>query len=81
MRRVCWAWGLTNKIKRLRSSPLGCRVRHGATKGTEMDKTDSRYPYTYAADYLREKVGNDYDKGLMSRSAASQARSVIAVLS
>lgn len=43
-----------------------------------MDKTDSRYPYTYAADYLREKVGNDHDNGLMSRSAASQARSVIA---
>jgi hypothetical protein len=41
-------------------------------------KDSPRYPYTYAADYLREKVGNDYDKGLISRAAASQARSVIA---
>lgn len=39
---------------------------------------DSRYPHTYAADYLREKVGDDYGKGLMSRAAASVARDVMA---
>lgn len=38
----------------------------------------SRYPYTYACDYLREKVGDDYGKGLISRSAASQIRTAIA---
>ena len=41
-------------------------------------ETDSRYPYTYACDYLRMKICNDYDKGIISRSAASQARSIIA---
>ncbi len=38
----------------------------------------SRYPYTYACDYLREAVGDDYGKGLISRSAASHIRSTIA---
>lgn len=36
-----------------------------------MEKEDSRYPYTYAADYLRMFVGDDYGKGLISRSAAA----------
>lgn len=39
---------------------------------------DSRYPYTYACDYIREKVGDDYGKGLISRAAASQTMHVIA---
>ena len=42
-----------------------------------MDKTDSRYPYTYAADYLREKVKND-DGSSMSRSVMAQVQQVIA---
>jgi hypothetical protein len=43
-----------------------------------MTDKDPRYPYTHACDYLRVKIGNDWDKGLISRSAASQARSIIA---
>lgn len=43
-----------------------------------MDRTDSRYPYTYAADYLREKIGDDYGRGLISRAAASRVRTLIA---
>ena len=42
-----------------------------------MDKTDNRYPYTYAADYLREKVRND-DGSILSRSVMAQVQSVIA---
>lgn len=42
-----------------------------------MDKTDSRYPYTYAADYLRELVRND-DGSLLSRSVMAQVQQVIA---
>lgn len=42
-----------------------------------MDKTDSRYPYTYAADYLRENARN-FDGSLMSRSTAAQAQQIIA---
>lgn len=41
-------------------------------------RDSQRYPYTYAADYLRMKVGNDYDKGLISRAAASRVRHLIA---
>lgn len=41
-------------------------------------RAESRYPYTYASDYLRECVGDDYGKGLISRSAASHIRTVIA---
>jgi len=37
-----------------------------------------RYPYTYACDYIREQIGNDYGKGFISRAAASRARSLIA---
>ncbi len=43
-----------------------------------MKNTDTRYPYTYAADFLRMKVGDDYGKGLISRAAASQMISVTA---
>jgi hypothetical protein len=42
-----------------------------------MNKTDSRYPYTYAADYLRETVRND-DGSLLSRSVMSHVQQVIA---
>lgn len=42
-----------------------------------MDKTDSRYPYTYAADYLREKVRND-DGSILSRSVMARVQAVIA---
>lgn len=43
-----------------------------------MNKDSPRYPYTFACDYLRMKVGDDYVKGLPSRAAMSHARSVIA---
>ena len=39
-------------------------------------KENARYPYTYAADYLRMKIG--WDKGLISRAAASRARKLVA---
>jgi hypothetical protein len=39
---------------------------------------DSRYPYTYSADYLRMKIGDDYGKGLISRAAAAHANMLIA---
>ena len=39
---------------------------------------DTRYPYTYAADYLRMKIGDDYGKGLISRAAAAHAKALIA---
>jgi hypothetical protein len=42
-----------------------------------MKNTDSRYPYTYAADYLREKVKND-DGSFLSRSVMAQVQQVIA---
>jgi hypothetical protein len=35
-----------------------------------LSKEDSRYPYTYAADYLRGEVGHDNGK-LISRAAAA----------
>lgn len=42
--------------------------------------TDERYPYTYAADYLRGKVGGEYGTGteFISRSAAAQIVVIIA---
>ena len=42
-----------------------------------MDKTDSRYPYTYAADYLRQMVRND-DGSLPSRALMAHLQQVIA---
>lgn len=39
---------------------------------------DTRYPYTYAADYLRMKIGDDYGKGPISRAAAAHAKALIA---
>lgn len=42
-----------------------------------MDKTDSRYPYTYAADYLRKKVPN-VDGTILSRAVMAQVCQVIA---
>ena len=41
-------------------------------------KESGRYPYTFAADHIRMKVGDDYGKGLISRAAAAQAQRVIA---
>jgi hypothetical protein len=41
-------------------------------------RNSTRYPYTYAADYIRMKVGDDYGKGLISRAAAAQAQTIIA---
>lgn len=41
-------------------------------------RNSPRYPYTYAADYLRMKVGDDYGKGLISRGAAAQVQTIIA---
>lgn len=41
-------------------------------------KESGRYPYTFAADHIRTKVGDDYGKGLISRGAAAQAQQVIA---
>lgn len=48
-----------------------------------MDKGDSRYPYTYAADYIRSRV-TEYDADLkiwkptMSRADAAEARQAVA---
>lgn len=42
-------------------------------------KTDSRYPYTYACDYMRAYGGFDKEGTKMSRSDASKVRSAIAV--
>jgi len=42
-----------------------------------MDKVDSRYPHTYACDYLREKVTND-DGTILSRAVMAKAQAVIA---
>ena len=39
--------------------------------------SDSRYPFTYACDYIRMLVGDDYGKGLISRSAAAQMMQII----
>ena len=48
----------------------------GVTARREMmDKTDSRYPYTYACDYIRQIVGPE-----VSRSQASQVRQLLAQL-
>lgn len=50
-----------------------------------MDKTSSRYPYTYACDFLRARV-DDYDEHLkcrvptISRSQASLAIGAIALV-
>lgn len=41
-------------------------------------KESGRYPYTFAADHILMKVGNDYGKGLISRAAAAQAQQVVA---
>lgn len=41
-------------------------------------RASTRYPYTYCADYLREIVGDDYGKGLISRSAAAHIKGAIA---
>jgi hypothetical protein len=40
--------------------------------------TDHRFPFTYACDHLRQAVGSDYGKGLISRAAASVAMAEIA---
>ncbi len=50
----------------------------GQSRSTDGLAVDTRYPYTYAADYLRMKIGDDFGKGLISRSAAAQAKSLIA---
>lgn len=42
-----------------------------------MDEKHSRYPYTYAADYIRENARN-FDGSLMSRSTAAQVQQLIA---
>ena len=41
--------------------------------------TDSRYPYTYAADYVRSLAGHGEQGAKLSRSDASQIRSGIAL--
>jgi len=42
------------------------------------DITDTRYPYTYACDYIRGLAGNDENGTKLSRSDASQIRMGIA---
>jgi len=42
-----------------------------------MNKTDSRYPYTYAADYLRTIVKNS-DGSILSRAVMAHIQQVIA---
>jgi hypothetical protein len=41
-------------------------------------RKNSRYPYTYCADYLRMEIGDDYGKGLPSRAAMARAKALIA---
>lgn len=45
---------------------------------TETKKDDSRYPYTYACDFLRAYGGVDRDGVRLSRSDAAQMREQIA---
>jgi hypothetical protein len=45
--------------------------------GAGLSKTDSRYPYTYAADYLRINIAGHGDK-LISRAEAAAAQRLIA---
>jgi hypothetical protein len=48
-------------------------------RGYDMNKeTDSRYPYTYAADYLRMFGGYNSGGVALSRSDASQIRRALA---
>lgn len=42
-----------------------------------MNKTDTRYPYTYAADYLRVEV-NPYSDEHFSRADMSRIQQIIA---
>lgn len=44
-----------------------------------MSTTDPRYPYTYAADYVRSLAGYGEQGTKLSRSDASQVRSGIAL--
>ena len=43
-----------------------------------MKKIDSRYPYTYAADFIRAIIGCDSEGAILSRCQASQLRTEIA---
>lgn len=42
------------------------------------DNNDTRFPYTYASDYIRSIVGYKYGDTKLSRSEASQIRTGIA---
>lgn len=44
-----------------------------------MNTTDTRYPYTYAADYVRSLAGYGENGTKLSRSDASRIRSGIAL--
>lgn len=43
-----------------------------------VSKNDLRYPFTYADDYLRMKIGCDFGEGLISRSTASYIIQIMA---
>lgn len=43
----------------------------------EMKANDSRYPYTYAADYIRQHASRD-DGTTFSRSEAAQIHAIVA---
>lgn len=43
-----------------------------------MDKTDTRYPYTYACDLIRSAVGYNESGSKISRSDASKIRELFA---
>lgn len=42
--------------------------------------TDTRYPYTYAADYIREEVGMRDGSTILSRADAARAIDATAVV-
>lgn len=60
------------------ANPEQTRVAADCPNERLVMRENSRYPYTYCADYLRMEIGDDYGKGLPSRAAMSRAKALIA---
>jgi hypothetical protein len=72
---------MEHNMRRTWEAAMKARMSAAPAENVDIDAAkaaDSRYPYTHAADFIREKVGDDYGKGLISRAAASAARTAIA---
>lgn len=54
------------------------RVKTGMNTDIQYPHTDTRYPYTYASDYLRTLAGYGHHGAKLSRSDAGQIRIGIA---